>query len=495
MAVRTDGWSIDPRRWPLSFRVPALVVLLMFTISAVITDRVLARLDTSQSRHLNELTNAYLDGISSAILPHVLRDDVWETYDALKRAGKRYRGLDVSWTTVVDRDDRVIASSLPKRFTLQSRLTLEIGGAKPGGEGTTIAVAGDVARFRRTLVHQGRSLGAIYGEIEVARLIDERWEVLRALVITNAILTLALAGVGYFAVRTMLRPVGMLSSQMRAGLKGGVAMIPDTRLGSANSEFGQLFRTYNSLVAKVSERERLLKCLAEEERLASLGRLASGMAHEINNPLGGMLNAVDAMERYGERADVRMRSIDLLRRGLKGIRGVVRSALATYRKREEDRALRAGELDDLALLIAPQARRKQLELEWHNGLSEDFDAPAHPVRDAALNLLLNACSVSPPGSTVLFRAEANARELRITVADSGPGLPRDVSDYLNSRDGRTLPLEDHRGLGIWIVKKLLREIDGNVSAEKKQPKGTRIVLSIPASGYRVPPDQEYENVA
>jgi len=467
----------------------------MLTVSTVITDGVLSRLASTQSRHLSELTNAYLDGISSSILPHLLRDDVWETYDALKRADSRYKGLDVNWTTVVDAESRVFASSMPKRFPVQSELVLKIAGAAIRNTKMSLDDSKGISQFRRTLVYQGRTLGAIYGEIGISGLIAERWEVLKALVLTNAILTLALASFGYLAVRRMLRPVGVLSGHMLVDAEGRVSKIPDEHLGRPDSEFGQLFRTYNSLVTSVAERERLLKHLAEEERLASLGRLASGMAHEINNPLGGMLNAVDALDRHGGRAEVRATSIDLLRRGLKGIRGVVRSTLATYRHRSEDRSLAARELDDLALLIAKEVKRKDLRLSWTNELVDDFAAPAHPIRDATLNLLINACTVSPDGSTVEFNADADARELRICISDEGPGLPNDVRDYLNGNDLRTLPLEDHRGLGIWVVKRLLRDVSGTIRTEERPRGGTRIMFSIPAEPERNIGSTEYEYVA
>lgn len=60
---------------------------------------------------------------------------------------------------------------------------------------------------------------------------------------------------------------------------------------TTRGEFAQLFKSYNSLVRSIRDREELSRRLAEEKRLSSLGRLASALAHEINNPLGGLFNA------------------------------------------------------------------------------------------------------------------------------------------------------------------------------------------------------------
>ncbi|MEM7777525.1 MAG: ATP-binding protein, partial [Pseudomonadota bacterium] len=114
---------------------------------------------------------------------------------------------------------------------------------------------------------------------------------------------------------------------------------------------------------------------------------------------------------------------------------------------------------------------------------------------AVLNLLLNAISISPHGSTIEFRASVAAGELEIEVGDSGPGLPQDVSDYLNTTDARVLPLEDYRGLGIGVVKRLLHELQGSIHAEKKSPHGSRIRLSIPARRDQSLLKEEYGNVA
>ena len=110
----------------------------------------------------------------------------------------------------------------------------------------------------------------------------------------------------------------------------------------------------------------MAKQLAAEERLASLGRLASGLAHEINNPLGGLFNAIDTLKRHGDRPSVRTTSLDLIERGLRGIRDVVRTVLATYRADREQRDLTASDLDDMRFLISPEAARKSIRVHWES---------------------------------------------------------------------------------------------------------------------------------
>ncbi|MDX2205040.1 MAG: HAMP domain-containing sensor histidine kinase [Hyphomicrobiaceae bacterium] len=471
--------TINPFRWPLAWRVPLLVVLLMLSVSVVITDRVLTRLADSQTRHLAQLSDAYLDGLSSGILPHVVREDVWEIYDALDRARQRYQGLDIAWTVVSDSQGRVLASSHPREFPLQSHLSdrIKLGDSADPKPAMTEALGR--AHLRRDLTYQGRTLGVVHAEVRIEGLIRERWEVLRTLVMTNALLTLTLAAIGYVAVLRMMRPVRVLSAHLRSGAEGRMSSIRESELGPPNSEFGQLFRSYNTLLGSVSERERLLAKLAEEERLAALGRLAAGMAHDINNPLGGLLNAVATLKRHGEKPAARETSIRLLETGLRGIRDIVRSSLATYRRRDDQLPLTCGDLDDLQLLLQPEIKRKRLSLQWDNRIDRPLAVPAGAVRDAALNLLLNGCAASPIAGTLTFDAYATKAGLVLEVGDEGPGMPEVVLRYVNEQDDGQAPLSEREGLGLWMVKRLSRESGGCLSARRKSSGGTAVQLVVP----------------
>jgi signal transduction histidine kinase len=467
-----------PWDWPVAVKVPAIVALLMILVSAVITNVVGRRLAEIQEQHLSELAGAYLDGLSSAIEPHVLRQDVWEVFDALDRSAALYQGLEVVWTTVTDEAGAVIASSKPEEFVSQQpmpRVALDRFTARAS---MAISSSDNRAHVQRELDYQGRRIGAIHAEIDITALMRIRSNVLLTLVMTNAGLTLLFAALGYVTVRWMLQPVRILSQHLERSRRGPIAPIPRLLIGRRNSEFGRLFRRYNALVTVVAEREQLDAKLAEEEKLASLGRLASGMAHEINNPLGGMLNALDSLKRHGDRASVRETSIRLIEQGLLGIRDLVRSTLMTYRSERRGHDLTRADIDDLRLLVKPEMKRKGLECGWLVEIDGPLAVPAGLVRDAILNLLLNACQASPANSIIGLSARTHADHLVVEVDDAGPGLPDAVRAYLEEPGAGRAPIDGRGGLGLWMVKRLVEEWGGSIRAEGRAQRGTRIVLRL-----------------
>ena len=77
---------LDPRSWPLRVKVPLLVAALMVVVGTVASQIVLLRLAATQETYLRQLSSAYLDGLSTALVPHVARRDAWETFDVLAAA-------------------------------------------------------------------------------------------------------------------------------------------------------------------------------------------------------------------------------------------------------------------------------------------------------------------------------------------------------------------------------------------------------------------------
>jgi signal transduction histidine kinase len=469
----------DLSEWPVTVKVPLLVIALMIVLSVVITNQVLTRLAQTQQRHFQELTAAYLDGLSSSLIPPVLRDDVWETFDILDRARNLYRGLKITGTVVTNGNGLVLAAADPRSTPSYSSVPATVTSRFATNDNLWLDDVGKVAAARRSLVYNRLNVGAIYAQFDVSALFRERGDVLWTLIATNAVIAFGAAAIGYYSVRWILRPIHILTDHLNHGADSPVPLIRDTQLGSEKSEFGQLFRQYNTLVRALNEREALASRLAEEERLSSLGRLASGMAHEINNPLGGLFNAIEALKRHGRDRSVRERAISLLERGLSGIRDVVRSTLVTYRLESTERSLNPADIDDLGLLIKPEVARRDLELIWDNRLAGEAAVRAGAIRQAVLNLLLNACHATPSGGKVHLTAASDTEMISITVCDEGPGLEASWASYLEKRGTDLAPRPGESGLGLWIIRRLVAETDGFVKVETPPNGGTAITINIP----------------
>ena len=210
-----------------------------------------------------------------------------------------------------------------------------------------------------------------------------------------------------------------------------------------------------------------------------LGKLASGMAHEVNNPLGGLFNALDTLRRHGADPSVRDSTLNLLQRGLNHIRNIVRSTLVIYRREASLSPMSAADIDDLRLLIEHEAVRKNIRMDWLNEIDGRAKLPvrAESGRQIVLNLLINACAATPPGGGVRLWARTNDGELTIDVSDQGPGLPSELANYLVSGPNDTLREGD--GLGLWIVRRLAVAEGGSVQVLRENAYKTIVRVVLP----------------
>ncbi|ODT19580.1 MAG: hypothetical protein ABS35_21365 [Kaistia sp. SCN 65-12] len=476
---------------PVTVSVPLVVVLLMVFVSFGVSQVVLSRLATTQERQLSDLSSAYLDGLEAALIEPVLRQDSWEVFDALDRARNVYAGVKPLQTTVTDADGVVLASSDPRAAPIGTRLSTEGAAALKPAADVALLEGQQVAVLERVLSVEGRTVGRIHSRLDISPLLAERAEVLWYLVASNAALTFLLAILGWFAVRSMIAPMELLLEHISSAADGAPEPIPADIVRKQGPEWSRLMQRFNTMADAFAERETLLTRVADEERLASLGKLASSVAHEINNPLGGILNAVDTIKVHGDDPRVRSSAVQLVDRGLRGIRDVVQTILASYREDRETRDLMPADFDDLLMLIRPEIRRKQINLQWSNELPPTTPVSAFGIRQVVLNLLLNASKATPVGGALSFRAMTTSRALEIEVADQGPGLPQHIAEFLANDEPSASRLATS-GLGLWVTKRTVKELGGSVIVGRSSHGGARFRIVIPVVSE---PIEEIERVA
>ena len=453
---------------PLSLRVPVLAAGLMVLVGLVASQQVLSALGTVQDARL------HIDGLSVALGPFVLRKDVWEVFDTLDRARAAMDGQRLLLTVVSDDVGRVLAASDPLRAPVDSAMSEFVAGA--GTMDTVSALGADpVVRVQALLEYQGRTIGQILTELDVSDLLAERRHAFWVLLLGNLLAIGVLSIGGYVLMRRMLRPITLLAAQM-ARATGTPEAVPRNLVPKGDSELARLVQTYNAMSSAVEAKAEAERRLAERERFVSLGRLSSSLAHEINNPLGGLLNATDTILTYADRPDVVRTSAALIDRGLRHLRDVARTTLDQNRLDRLGVALSREDFDDLHILFEPEAHRRGLQLDWRVNATDLPAMDSAPVRQIALNLLLNAAAVGQSGGTVSFVADASEASLRLTLKDSGPGLPDTALRRLLTSE----PMPPGGGVGLRLVHDLVADMGGQIEHFRSNDT-TMLTVTLPVA--------------
>lgn len=249
----------------------------------------------------------------------------------------------------------------------------------------------------------------------------------------------------------------------------------DPGLYTHRDELGRLFEAYTQMLSYLKDKEQLEKKMVQSERLAALGQLSAGIAHEINNPLSGMLTAIDTLKCYSDIDPRTTKTIALIVRGLNQIKDTVGALLVE--SKINSRNLTPQDIEDVLTLITPMARKKGLYIGWHNSIDEEVALPATFVRQIMINLLLNAVQAASQQGEVSFDIGIADHQLQFSVANNGKTLTDEQIARL-FEPFSTLGEGGH-GLGLWVTYQIVHQLGGHVGVKRESNNQMHFNVNIP----------------
>ena len=253
-------------------------------------------------------------------------------------------------------------------------------------------------------------------------------------------------------------------------LRAQTAVIP------GEPEEGRVF-----VVEDITALRQLERHVAHKDRLSSIGMLASGVAHEVGNPLTGILMVARNLAADPEANDAEERLAIIVEEAQR-IHGIVQSLLTFSRRDETPVELQAI---PVASVVRAAAELAKLEIEGcHIDLDLDVDAPAMATPDGltqvVVNLLNNARQACPKGATVYVRTRLDNGTVRIEVDDEGPGIPEELSDRVFEPFFTTKPDGQGTGLGLSVSRQIVERFGGSLTHQPREPGGSRFTITLQA---------------
>ena len=321
-------------------------------------------------------------------------------------------------------------------------------------------------RVEQLVERSEESIRAFQAHVDAVERGAIRWVI--ALHLSAAILALAM---GAMVLRSVARPV----ARLRAGAERLAAGDLETRIAiDSPDEFGALARQFNAMTRALAEHQDRL---VHSEKLAGIGRLAAGVAHEINNPLGVILGYTRLLRKRADPAtadDLRIIEDETLR-----CREIVEGLLDLSRPMAA--APQPVELRELADEVLARLREARLL----DGVEVEVDGAAatrgHPpkLRQVLFNLVRNAAEAAGAGGRVEIRLGSSGDVAEASVSDSGPGIAPEVRSRLFEPFFTT---KDHgTGLGLAVSQAIARAHRGSIEVDAAAAGGARFTLRLPAA--------------
>lgn len=361
------------------------------------------------------------------------------------------------------------------------------GTLQGGGEGRVDDLADAAAAWYFAEIHpypNRLTSWLVAARVDRDNLLGRYRQAQRAIVVGAALALLAFLVLAHWGARRVATPVTRLERTLAAYAEGD----HDLRATAAGPlEVRRLGDAFNRLADRLDraarERQAAQQQLLDQARLASIGQMAAGLAHEINNPLNNVLAFIKLARReLPEGAAGPRRDLDAAREEALRAATIIRGVLDFARQAppQRQRFAVAAWLADSVGAVAAAARQQQVELRLADRTGAAVcEGDRGQLQQALVNLLLNAVQASPAGATVELMATVAAGWLTVRVGDRGPGLPATGRGRLFEPFYTTKPVGAGTGLGLAVALGLVEQHGGRLTLADRPGGGAEARLELP----------------
>ncbi|MBN1947976.1 MAG: cache domain-containing protein [Bradymonadales bacterium] len=341
----------------------------------------------------------------------------------------------------------------------------------------------------------GQVIGALYVGLLEKPFTHQRHIVLAVFLPLVAFTTLASLGLLFLTTRHVLRPIdrviGMTQKVIAGDMTARVGIRPP-------GEMGVLCSSIDEMADAVYERGRIYEAeyrqqIIQSEKLASIGRLASGIAHEINNPLTGVLTFSSLLQKSPTMGEQEKEDLDLIIRETTRVRDIVRGLLDFARESKPHKhPVQVNEVIRRAMMLV-RSQKEHKDIVWQDRLAEGLPmvlGDRNQIEQVVVNLSLNACEAMPDGGTLTIESSQQDNEVVIVVQDTGIGISEENLPQIMDPFFTTKPVGQGTGLGLSVVYGIVHQHAGTIDVQSQLGSGTTFTVRLPTS---IPGSTSVEN--
>ncbi len=241
-----------------------------------------------------------------------------------------------------------------------------------------------------------------------------------------------------------------------------------------------------SLIAErkqfVDERERLQQQLLHADRLVTVGQLTAGVAHELNEPLGGILGFAQLIKKYGDINKDVEKDIDKIIKASLHAREIIRKLMLFSRQTPPEKKLfNINErINDGLYLLESRINKSNINLikDFSNDLP-DIKIDPSQINQVLVNLVVNAIQAMPDGGTLTIKTDKLINNIVLTVKDTGIGMTLDQIDKIFIPFFTTKDINEGTGLGLPVALGIVQSHGGTISVNSFPGKGSEFVVKFP----------------